>query len=125
MVSPHDHTIPGLNLPFGFLVDQTDQGVLWDPVLSAYAYSYHAANQTFQPYDPSYPVNWLNYNGQWGDDEVPGGPKKFGQAKYLGGPNGPKFKHLVRKEVCPTEPCTVLPIRVWAGQADLEASGKH
>lgn len=128
---PHDHTIPNLNLPFGLIVDYTDQGVLWDPLLSAYAYRYHATNETFQPYDPSYPVNWLNYNGQWGDDAIPGGPKKFGQAKYTGGPNGPKFKHLVREEVCPSTPCTVLSHRTWNVEGeqnlegDLEASGKH
>ncbi|KKK24202.1 hypothetical protein AOCH_000777, partial [Aspergillus ochraceoroseus] len=97
----HDHTIPHLNLPAGFVVDYTDQGTLWDPILNAYAYSYAPATQTFQPYDPSHPVNWLYFNGQWGDDALPGGPELFGEAKYSAGPNGPKFKGLTRTNVCP------------------------
>ncbi|KAL4757436.1 uncharacterized protein BDW70DRAFT_153354 [Aspergillus foveolatus] len=94
----HDHTIPGLNLPAGFLVDQTNQGVLWDPALGAYAYAYVPATQTFEPYDPSFPVNWLDFNGRWGDDALQGGPELFGQAKYVGGPNGPKFKNIQREQ---------------------------
>ncbi|KAF4269815.1 hypothetical protein KXW98_005543 [Aspergillus fumigatus] len=113
MVGDHDHTIPHLNLPAGFVVDHTDRGLLWDPVLSAYAYSYDSDSRTFRPYDPSYPVNWLNFNGQWGDDALPGGPELFGQKKYSGGPNGPKFKKLVRDQVCPDNPCIIIPIRVW------------
>ncbi|KAL3466712.1 hypothetical protein BJX64DRAFT_215109 [Aspergillus heterothallicus] len=113
----HDHTIPGVNLPIGFLVDQTDQGTLWDPTLGAYAYSYASDTQTFQPYDPSYPVNWLDFNGRWGDDALPGGPELFGQAKYVGGPTGPKFKSLDRELVCPSSPCIVLPFRVWGVDA--------
>ncbi|KAL2868414.1 uncharacterized protein BJX67DRAFT_380203 [Aspergillus lucknowensis] len=109
----HDHTIPGVNLPAGFLVDQTDQGTLWDPILGAYAYSYVSDTQSFEPYDPSYPVNWLNFNGHWGDDALQGGPELFGQAKYVGGPNGPKFKNLDRENVCPSDPCIILPFRVW------------
>lgn len=113
MCRNHDHAIPHLNLPVGFVVDHTDRGKLWDPTLSAYAYSYDANSRTFLPYDPSYPVNWLNYNGQWGDDALPGGPELFGQAKYTAGPNGPKFKKLLREKVCPSDPCTVLPFRIW------------
>ncbi|KAI9374113.1 hypothetical protein BJX61DRAFT_532672 [Aspergillus egyptiacus] len=119
----HDHAIPGINLPVGFLVDQTDKGTLWDPVLDAYAYSYQPATQTFEPYDPSYPVNWLNFNGRWGDDALQGGPELFGQAKYVGGPNGPKFKNLQREQVCPSTPCVVLPFRVWnVVSPEIEAS---
>lgn len=113
MHSTHDHAIPHLNLPFGFVMDYTDKGTLWDPIANAYAYSFDAASQTFQPYDRRYPVNWLEYNGQWGDDALPGGPELFGQAKYSAGPNGPKFKHLVRSTVCPDSPCVVLPFRIW------------
>ncbi|KAL5334085.1 hypothetical protein BJX70DRAFT_402933 [Aspergillus crustosus] len=110
----HDHTIPGLNLPGGFLVDQTDQGTLWDPVLGAYAYNYAAATQSFEPYDSSHPVNWLDFNGRWGDDALQGGPVLFGQAKYVGGPNGPKFKNLKREQVCPSDPCVILPFVTWS-----------
>ncbi|KAL2831160.1 hypothetical protein BDW59DRAFT_7586 [Aspergillus cavernicola] len=113
IASGHDHTIPGLNLPGGILVDQTDRGTLWDPALGAYTYSYARATQTFEPYDPSYPVNWLNFNGRWGDDALQGGPELFGQAKYVGGPNGPKFKNIERSRVCPSNPCVVLLFRVW------------
>ncbi|KAL4884744.1 hypothetical protein BJY04DRAFT_170026 [Aspergillus karnatakaensis] len=114
----HDHTIPGLNLPGGFLVDETDQGTLWDPVLGAYAYNYIAATQTFEPYDSSYPVNWLNFNGRWGDDALQGGPELFGQKKYVGGPNGPKFKSLEREKVCPSDPCVVLPFVIWSVETE-------
>ncbi|KAK1144868.1 Vacuolar protein sorting-associated protein 62 [Aspergillus melleus] len=110
----HDHAIPHLNLPFGFVVDTTDQGTLWDPILSTYAYSYNAADQSFKPYDDSYPVSWLNFNGQWGDDALPGGPELFGQKKYSAGPNGPKFKTLSRTKVCPDDPCVELPFRIWS-----------
>ncbi|KAL4906834.1 hypothetical protein BDW74DRAFT_176439 [Aspergillus multicolor] len=110
----HDHTIPGLNLPAGFLVDQTDRGVLWDPAAGAYAYSYVPATQTFEPYDPSYPVNWLSFNGRWGDDALQGGPELFGQAKYVGGPDGPKFKKIQREQVCPSSPCIILPFLIWS-----------
>ncbi|KAL4997682.1 hypothetical protein BDV10DRAFT_195023 [Aspergillus recurvatus] len=118
----HDHTIPGLNLPAGFLVDQTNQGVLWDPVLGAYVYGYVPATQTFEPYDLSYPVNWLNFNGRWGDDTLQGGPELFGQAKYVAGPNGPKFKNIQREEVCPRSPCIILPFRTWSLESPEAAS---
>ncbi|KAB8236892.1 uncharacterized protein BDW43DRAFT_297914 [Aspergillus alliaceus] len=116
----HDHTIPGFNLPGGLIVDQTDQGTLWDPILSAYAYKYDASEEIFQPYDSGYPVEWLNFNGQWGDDALPGGPELFGQKKYAAGPNGPKFKKLVREKVCPSSPCVVLPFRIWENQTLAE-----
>ncbi|PLB37339.1 uncharacterized protein BDW47DRAFT_118180 [Aspergillus candidus] len=109
----HDHTIPHLNLPAGFLVDTTEKGILWDPVQNAYAYSYDDADGSFHPYDPAYPVSWLRFNGRWGDDALPGGPSLFGQPKYAAGPNGPQFKNLVRENVCPDKPCVVLPVRIW------------
>lgn len=112
--SDHDHTIPHLNLPTGLIVDHTDRGKLWDPILSAYAYSYNSSDRSFQPYDPSYPVNWLYFNGRWGDDALPGGPQIFGERKYTAGPNGPKFKGLDRESVCTSSPCIVLPFRTWA-----------
>ncbi|KAL4800525.1 hypothetical protein BDV19DRAFT_384337 [Aspergillus venezuelensis] len=114
IAGPHDHTIPGLNLPFGPLVDETDQGILWDPTLGAYAYSYAADTQTFEAYDSSFAVDWLNFNGRWGDDALQGGPELFGQATYTAGPNGPKFKNLQREQVCPSSPCTVLPFTTYS-----------
>jgi hypothetical protein len=114
----HDHTIPHLNLPAGFVVDHTDKGVLWDPTLSAYSYSYDAATQSFTPYNTDTPVKWLEFNGQWGDAQLPGGPGIFGQYKYTDGPNGPKFKDLVRTKVCPSDPCVILPVRTWKRAQD-------
>ena len=115
MRSPHDHTIPGLDLPFGFLVDQTDDGTLWDPTLNAYSYSYDPSSKKFTACESGTPTNWLQYSGQWGDEQLPddaeGQVDVFGQRKYSSGPNGPKFKGLVRDKVCPdgTSVCVVWP----------------
>ncbi|KAJ5797914.1 uncharacterized protein N7503_007210 [Penicillium pulvis] len=120
IVGQHDHTIPGLNLPAGLLLDYTDKGVLWDPTLNAYAYTYDPATATFaSDTSASYPVPWLNFNGQWGDAQPVGEPSIFGEAKYVAGPNGPKFKTLDRTHVCPSTPCIVLPFRIWA-EAEAE-----
>lgn len=107
----HDHTIPGINSPAGFLLDYTDRGILWDPTLNAYAYTYNPATATFEAGSAEFPVAWLNFNGQWGDDQPPNEPSIFGEAKYVAGPNGPKFKGLNRTHVCPSTPCVVLPFR--------------
>jgi hypothetical protein len=103
----HDHTIPNFNLPGGVLEDHTDRGMLWDPLLSAYYYSFNAGDSSFTPYDKSgaTPVNWLKFTGRWGDQEYPTSDKRqfkiFGQAKYVGGPTGPADKQLNRANVCP------------------------
>lgn len=106
----HDHTIPNIDLPNGPLQDYTDKGPLWDPLLSAYYYSYDATSSTFTPYDDSYPVNWLYFNGRWGDkqylesysrQELVLGIKEL--AKYGNGPAGPRDKQLNRTEVCPDD----------------------
>lgn len=107
----HDHTVPGINLPEGFLLDHTDRGILWDPTLNAYAYTYNTSTRTFHAIRAEFPVAWLNFNGKWGDDQPPNEPEIFGQAKYVAGPDGPKFKSLDRKYVCPSTPCIVLPTR--------------
>lgn len=39
----HDHVIPDLNLPFGFVKDFTSKGKLWDPVKAAYWYHFNAS----------------------------------------------------------------------------------
>ncbi|KAL8863560.1 MAG: hypothetical protein Q9178_000241 [Gyalolechia marmorata] len=103
----HDHTIPGLNLPIGPLKDYCDQGTLWDPVASAYFYSYDAASNTFKAYDGTSPTDWLQYLGRWGDQQYPDSDprqdKIFGigvTAKYSGGPKGPQDKSLNRPDVC-------------------------
>ncbi|KAK6522462.1 hypothetical protein TWF281_003023 [Arthrobotrys megalospora] len=113
---PHDHTIPNFNLPGAFfLVDDTNQGPLWDPTLSAYYYSFRGDSNTFTPYDPVSPVNWLYFKGKWGDQQYPanhpGQYVLFGQARYGNGPTGPLDKELQRSAVCPSnvKPCWVRP----------------
>ncbi|MCJ1407428.1 hypothetical protein MMC19_001499 [Ptychographa xylographoides] len=115
----HDHTIPGLNLPFGLLLeDHCDQGILWDPTLSAYTYAYDAAANTFTPYDSSIPTNWLYFTGAWGDEQYPTSDPRQREilgisltAKYQSGPTGPIDKQLNRTNVCPTgETCIVSPV---------------
>ena len=107
----HDHTIPNLDLPDkGLLTDYTDQGTLWDPLLNAYFYSYSPSANTYTPYDPSYPSNWLLFLGQWGDQQYPNSdprqheiiPGISATARYSSGPTGPEDKQLNRSNVCPT-----------------------
>lgn len=101
----HDHTIPNLNLPGGVLEDYTDQGVLWDPLLSSWYYKFDAGTSGFTPYEAGTPSNWLQFKGRWGDEEYPSSDKRqvklFGQAKFVGGPTGPADKQLNREKICP------------------------
>lgn len=118
----HDHTIPGLNLPVGPIEDHCDQGTLWDPVANAYFYSYEAASSTFRAYDGTSPTDWLQYLGQWGDQQYPDSDKRQKKifkiavtAKYTSGPTGPIDKYLNRVDVCPPKDgmaCIVSPILV-------------
>jgi hypothetical protein len=101
----HDHTIPDLNLPNGFLVDYTSKGTLWDPVLNAYFYNYCANSSTFESIDGS-PVGAMQFKGKWGDEQYPkDDPRQpepfFGFVKYVSGPTGPRNKGLNREKVCP------------------------
>lgn len=125
----HDHTIPGLDLPFGvFLVDYTDEGHLWDPTLSAYYASVSfpsGSTPVFGAYDSTTPVNWLNFVGQWGDEQYPssypGQYDVFGQYRYSSGPTGPENKDLNRGDgTCPSglpDPCVILPFVVSGEKA--------
>ena len=59
------------------------------------------------------PVNYLEFQGWWGDQEygdvVEGQEKFMGFHKWTGGPQGPIFKHLDRKDVClPNRPVCVI-----------------
>jgi hypothetical protein len=101
----HDHTIPDVNLPTGFLLDFTSQGTLWDPTLSTYFYNFHPTDGTFEGLHGA-PVGAMNFVGKWGDQQYPDKdprqpPKFFGFEKYVGGPTGPRDKQLNRKKVCP------------------------
>ncbi|KAF2195553.1 hypothetical protein K469DRAFT_544849 [Zopfia rhizophila CBS 207.26] len=115
----HDHTIPNLSLPFALLlVDETDAGPIYDPLLSAYYYQYHPSPSsspaspktdqkggTFTAYDSSTPVNYFYFRGRWGDEQYPDTDKRqqqlVGNRKYVGGPTGPADKQLNRKNVWP------------------------
>ncbi|KAI9675047.1 MAG: hypothetical protein M1817_001453 [Caeruleum heppii] len=98
--------------------DKRDAGKLWDPVLSAYRYTYCADTKTFTPAPGTSSVAWLNFLGRWGDKKYPkGDPRQrflLGideSAKISDGPTGPIDKELDRTEVCPSgDSCTVLPI---------------
>jgi hypothetical protein len=83
--------------------------------LSAYYYTYNASSEIFTPAAEATPDKFLYYLGLWGDDEYPDwmeGQENFrGFRKWTGGPTGPRYKHLDRKEVCPPdekEVCVVL-----------------
>lgn len=115
----HDHLIPDLNTPYGFLLDYTSKGTLWDPTLSTYFYNYNVSSVEigeageFESIGDS-PVAAMKYRGKWGDeqyaDDDPRQPEKFfGFSKYVGGPTGPVDKQLNRKLICPDNgiPCIV------------------
>jgi hypothetical protein len=119
IVGTHDHTIPDLNLPEGFLLDYTSQGTLWDPTLNAYFYTFSPNTSTFTAASapasafeasPGMENNAastgaMEYHGKWGDDQYPSSDPRqkefFGFWKYVAGPTGPWDKQLVRKKVCP------------------------
>lgn len=109
----HDHTIPDLNLPTGFLLDYTSQGTLWDPTLSTYFYNYSISTASFESINQS-PLGAMHFKGRWGDQQyLDSDPKQpppfFGFRKFIGGPTGPWDKHLNRTNVCPDNgiPCIV------------------
>jgi hypothetical protein len=113
----HDHTIPGLNLPDGLIVDHTSKGISWDPTLSSYFYNFHASDSSFESINNS-PVAAMNYKGRWGDDQYPDNDKRqkdfFSFKKYVAGPTGPGDKQLNRTKVCPDSdtPCILRDILV-------------
>lgn len=90
------------------LIDITDRGRLWDPTRHAMYYFYDVDTETFSAAGPgSAPTDWLNFNGNWGDKQyLDSDPRQttvpyFGLKKYNNGPNGPKFKNLIRSGVMP------------------------
>jgi hypothetical protein len=118
---PHDHTLSnGINGIAGPLIDHTSQGVLWDPIKNAWFYEYDAPNDRFLPISANAnnstpPVNWLYFNGRWGDPNLPDSDKHqvnlFGQRKFSAGPTGPRDKNLGRQNICPDgKQCTIRPI---------------
>ncbi|KAF2791963.1 hypothetical protein K505DRAFT_308528 [Melanomma pulvis-pyrius CBS 109.77] len=116
----HDHTLPNLNLPFALLlVDDTDPGPLYDPILTSYYYTYTPpppatpsstgtpapALTPFTPFAPNDPISYLTFRGRWGDAEFPAADARqrdlLGNKKFVGGPTGPADKGLERREVWP------------------------
>ena len=92
------------------LIDIADKGRLWDPIKLAYFYTYHLETEVFTAAEPgTAPVDWLYFNGKWGDQKYPDSDPRqltvpyFGLKKFDNGPNGPKFKHLERKNLVPDE----------------------
>ncbi|KAF2108733.1 hypothetical protein BDV96DRAFT_605487 [Lophiotrema nucula] len=121
----HDHTIPNLTLPVPvLLVDETDPGPIYDPLLSSYYYSYTASTKTLTPYtSPSaseVPVGFLYFKGRWGDEQYPDTDQRqkqlVGNRKYVGGPTGPLDKQVDRKEVWPQNAWSKgQRVRGWVG----------
>jgi hypothetical protein len=109
----HDHTIPDLNLPIGPLQDYCSQGMLWDPTLSAYYYTFNATTHAFTNADGNSPVGAMHFKGRWGDQQYPMSDSRqkdfFGFKKFVSGPTGPWDKQLNRTKVCPENgiPCIV------------------
>ncbi|KAF1913940.1 hypothetical protein BDU57DRAFT_456635 [Ampelomyces quisqualis] len=131
----HDITVP--NLPPGILLDYTDRGTYWDPVLSALFYRFDAGAKTFSAFGEGEvkgaPTGWLGFGGRWGDEEYPVSDarqvKMLGQAKFASGPTGPADKQLNRDQVCPENngmACevrqTLVPRKVGEGGGEAPSS---
>lgn len=98
------------------LIDYCDEGLLWDPVLSAYAYQYFPDTNVMEPLtlpdseEPPASVNsFIYYRGIWGDEQYPDSHPDQQTVPYLGlkrfvsGPTGPIRKSLIRKNISPEE----------------------
>lgn len=104
----HEHSIPNVNLPWGFLQDHTSRGTLWDPIKNAFWYTYNATSHSFvsatNMLNGTSPVSAMQYHGRWGDqaypEDDPRQKKFFGFLKYVGGPTGPYNKQLNREKIC-------------------------
>lgn len=101
----HDHTIPNLNLPRGFIQDYTSRGTRWDPIKNTYSYNFNSETSSFRSADGESPVGMMYFKGLWGDKQYaaddPRQEEFFSFYKYTGGPTGPWNKQLNRTKVCP------------------------
>lgn len=100
-------------IPAHLVWDNTSRGMLWDPILSSYFYTYENKSKEFKAVGKDTPVDWLKFAGRWGDQEYPmekKGQESFhGFKKWTSGPQGPWFKH------CELISFTVLPIKEGIG----------
>jgi len=78
---------------------------------------HHANSPDFSNSQHSDPIDWLAFNGHWGDKQYPDNdPDQFcflgidALCKYTNGPTGPAYKQLQRKKVCPDSQKTCI---VW------------
>lgn len=89
--------------------------MLWDPVLSAYAYQLDTESYTMSPLpltesDEPVPAGidaFIHYKGIWGDEQYPDSHQAqqtvpyFGLKRYSSGPTGPIMKTLIRDDISP------------------------
>ncbi|KAK7224104.1 hypothetical protein V2G26_012107 [Clonostachys chloroleuca] len=110
---------PGEHIHDIALIDFCDEGPKWDPIQSAYFYHLDTTsftltrlkppNQT-SPSPPSNFTSFFYYKGLWGDAKYPDSdPRqkvlpKFGFRRFVSGPNGPRFKDLIRHGLMPDRP---------------------
>ncbi|KAF4993078.1 hypothetical protein FGRMN_6693 [Fusarium graminum] len=103
----------GIQVHNAALIDYCDEGKIWDPIQSAYFYRYNPETVTvtpiISPFQPSTTepaqnlTSWFDFVGHWGDIQYPDSDSRqetvphFGLKRFNSGPNGPRFKHLVRK----------------------------
>ncbi|KAK4941041.1 hypothetical protein LTR10_018962 [Elasticomyces elasticus] len=92
------------------LIDVADKGRLWDPIQPAWFYTYDPSTDNLTALEPeTAPTDWFSFLGGWGDQQYPDDDPRqqtvpyFGLKKYNSGPNGPRFKHLLRKDLMPDE----------------------
>ncbi|KAF2102081.1 hypothetical protein NA57DRAFT_73518 [Rhizodiscina lignyota] len=115
-----NYPIPGIhsrNETVIILNDTTSAGPLWDPVRSAYFYTFtptSSTNGTFRAAGstPDAPIDWLYFLGRWGDKQYnASNPIQFNflnlEHTWDDGPTGPLDKDLNRTETCPdrVSPC--------------------
>ncbi|KAK6359725.1 Vacuolar protein sorting-associated protein 62 [Orbilia brochopaga] len=103
-------------VPLGLLADNTDTGPLWDLTLNSRMYNYNLTNKLLLPAanNPEAPIAWFYFDGHWGDKFYPFNDTRqyglLGEAHYISGPLGPRWKNLGRKTVCQRddEECIIM-----------------
>ncbi|KAJ0118655.1 vacuolar protein sorting-associated protein 62 [Diaporthe amygdali] len=139
-----NYASPGDHVHDAVIKDHCDRGLRWDPVSSAYFYSFRPLTseltRIFPPGSPQEPnfTSAIYFSGLWGDAQYPDSDPRqetvprFGLKRYVSGPSGPITKQLVRKGLSPDHrepktwvqwgvslfmslyPCCLRGWRVWA-----------